>query len=197
MTTDFESLKKFVWNELEKLDKRLWYHGRHHTFEDVLPNAEMLAKLENCTESEILLIKTAALFHDTGFLDQYDKNEPFGCERARKALPNFGFDSESIESVCEMIMATQLPQNPKNKLAQIVCDADLGHLGMDHCLVRAEGLKLEVEQMKGIKTTIRQWKAGDLKFYENHKYFTDSARKVLQPRKEQTIQEERDFLEGK
>lgn len=193
----FDKVKEQVYHDLGNLDKRLYYHGRHHTFDDVVPTAEMLCKEEKLTEEETLLVKTAALFHDTGFLDQYDKNEPFGCERARKLLPSYGYNDKQIDHICEMIMATQMPQNPKDKLAQIVCDADLGHLGQDRCFFRAEGLRLELDLIKGIKSTIREWNERNLVFYEKHHYWTDSAKRLLQKRKEKTIQEVKDFLAGK
>ena len=90
---DFVKVKQFVWTQLEELDKNLFYHGRHHTFEDVLPMAEQLAKQEGLNDQQALIVKTAALYHDTGFLDRYDKNEPCGVERAKKYLPQFGFET--------------------------------------------------------------------------------------------------------
>jgi uncharacterized protein len=66
--------------------------------------SELLSKEENISEEDTLLVKTAALFHDTGFLDQYEKNEPQGCDRARKYLPQCGYSSEQIEKICVMIM---------------------------------------------------------------------------------------------
>jgi predicted metal-dependent HD superfamily phosphohydrolase len=194
---DFDAAKSFVFSELSQLDGRLWYHGRHHTFEDVLPNAEILCKSEGLSPEDTLLVKTAALYHDTGFLDIYDKNEPYGCDRARKSLPRFGYSDEQIESICVMIMATQLPQSPKNHLSEIVCDADLAHLGGDHIFLRAESLRLEIEQYKGVKTNLRSFNEGNIKFFKNHKYFTESAKKTLQPKKEKSIQQLQDFLDGK
>ena len=36
-----------------------------------------------------------------------------------------------FEQICGMIMATKIPQSPKNYLEQILCDADLDYLGRD------------------------------------------------------------------
>jgi hypothetical protein len=40
-----------------------------------------------------------------------------GCERAKKYLPDFGYNDDEIDKICNCIMATQLPQNPKNHLS--------------------------------------------------------------------------------
>lgn len=65
----FENTKSFVFKQLEELSKDLYYHGRHHTFDDVLPQCIEICKLENLTKEETLLVTTAALFHDTGYIN--------------------------------------------------------------------------------------------------------------------------------
>jgi len=72
-----------------QLDSNLFYHGIHHTFDDVLPNSiRIIQEMSHLlTEEDTLIVKTViALYHDTGFLDQYDKNEPKGCERATESF---------------------------------------------------------------------------------------------------------------
>ncbi|KAL0487812.1 Cbei [Acrasis kona] len=192
---DFEAAKQFVFSELEKLDKSLLYHGRHHTFEDVLPTSIRLCKEENLDEDQTLIVKTAALFHDVGFLDYYEKNEPKGVERAKVALPKFGYNSEQIEKVAECIMATQLPQSPgDNILARIVCDSDLSHVGTNLFFIKSEYLRLELCLIKNIDVSPRKWTEGNLKFLNDHKYFTDSAKRVLQPQKEKNYQLSKELL---
>lgn len=151
---NFENVKALVWQQLESLDKNLFYHGRHHTFDDVLPTAIEIGKAENLTEEQLLIVSTAALYHDTGFLDQYEKNEPMGVERARQQLPQFGYvfkfifiitnsyTQDQIDQIAACIMATQVPQQPaSNILAQVVCDADLAHLGKDTYFLRGKKCK--------------------------------------------------------
>jgi uncharacterized protein len=187
---DFEGAKKLVAKQLKQLDKNLIYHGRTHTMEDVLPNAILLIQHTDLTPEEALIVKTAALFHDTGFLDQYDLNEPMGCERARRYLPQFGYTPEQISHICDCIMATQMPQSPKDLLAQLVCDADLGHLGSEVFFLRSEALRLELIKMGKMKyTTPYEWNKSNVPFLQKHRYFTDAAKKVFQPRKEQNERE--------
>ena len=47
MKVAFENVKKYVLDRFEReLPGNLFYHGIHHTRDDVLPAAERLAKLE-------------------------------------------------------------------------------------------------------------------------------------------------------
>jgi uncharacterized protein len=197
MTThpDFEGAKKLVFAQLEALDKNLLYHGRHHTFEYVVPASLILSKEEGLDEEQTLIVKTAALFHDVGFLDQYDKNEPRGVERAKQELPKFGYSEKQIEEISKCIMATQLPQSPgDNILAQIVCDSDLYHVGTNKYFHNSEGLRLELCAIKGIEISQRKWAEGNIKFLEGHTYFTNSAKRLFQPVKDKNLQETKELL---
>ncbi|KAF0973972.1 hypothetical protein FDP41_006903 [Naegleria fowleri] len=183
---NYEGVYRLVHEQLQALDKDLFYHNIGHTFEDVLPASILLAKEEGLNEEDLLIVKTAALFHDTGYLDQYSKNEPKGCERARQYLPQFGYSEEQIEKVCKCIMATMVPQNPGDcRLCQIVCDADLGHLGTDLYFLKSECLRLELERVYKKPIAPRDWHISNLDFLQKHQYFTNAAKKLMQPVKEQ------------
>eukprot|EP00761_Pharyngomonas_kirbyi_P013597 gb/GECH01013626.1/.p1 GENE.gb/GECH01013626.1/~~gb/GECH01013626.1/.p1 ORF type:complete len:202 (+),score=53.05 gb/GECH01013626.1/:1-606(+) len=184
---DLEQVKTYVSQLLNGLPQDLYYHGKSHTMKDVYPACVQLGREEGISEKELLLVATAALFHDTGFLDQYDKNEPFGAQRARDKLPDFGYTSDQIDIICQCIMATQMPQNPQNHLQKILCDADLGHLGTDNCFERAESLRQELNQRKGLDITADKWLKSNITFFEDHNYWTDAAKKLLKPKKEENL----------
>lgn len=186
----FLEAKALVFSQLEELDPNLHYHGRHHTFEDVLPAAERLCKEEGLNVQDSLIVRTAALFHDTGFLDQYDRNEACGAHRAKTYLPQFGYTPENIDKITECIMATEMPQRPgDNRLAQLVCDADLGHLGSEKFFLRSESLRLELVAVKGLDLAPHKWAKSNVRFLMEHEYFTDSAKKLFQAIKDMNVQE--------
>ena len=127
----FTSIKQPILSRLDnELDRRLGYHNVTHTL-DVLEQVQVLAKQERVTDDhDQLLLKTAAVFHDSGFLFVYKNHEERGCEIASDSLRNI-LSEEDIRKVCGMIMATKIPQSPKTLLEQIICDADLDYLGRD------------------------------------------------------------------
>src|SRR4029078_11463882 len=118
-------LFRHIMAKLDGLSKELRYHGIEHTLA-VYQQCENIAHAENITDPEkIYLLKVAALYHDTGFLYIYNGHEEVSCKLATQELPAYGLNEEQIEIICGLIMATRVPQSPKNHLEQIICDADL------------------------------------------------------------------------
>ena len=170
----FTSIKQPILSRLEKeLDPRLGYHNITHTL-DVLEQAEVLAKQENVTDKhDLLLLKTAAVFHDSGFLFVYKNHEEKGCEIASESLINV-FSEGDIKKVCGMIMATKIPQTPNTLLEQIICDADLDYLGRNDFEPISRNLYNEFIIFKIIPEEII-WDHIQIKFFESHHYFTGSS----------------------
>ncbi len=170
----FTSIKQPILSRLEnELDPRLGYHNIAHTL-DVLEQAEVLAKQEKVTDKhDLLLLKTAAVFHDSGFLFVYKNHEEKGCEIATESLRNV-FSEEDIKKVCGMIMATKIPQTPHTLLEQIICDADLDYLGRNDFEPISQTLHKEFIIFKIIPEDI-VWDHIQIKFFESHHYFTASS----------------------
>ena len=170
----FTSIKKPILSRLKnELDPRLGYHNIMHTL-DVLEQAEVLAKQEKVTDKhDLLLLKTAAVFHDSGFLFVYKGHEEKGCEIASESLRNV-FSEEDIKKVCGMIMATKIPQSPNTLLEQIICDADLDYLGRNDFEPISQTLHKEFIIFKIIPEDII-WDHVQIKFFESHHYFTGTS----------------------
>ncbi len=177
----FEKVKEFILGKLKKeLAENLTYHSLGH-IKDVYAAAENLARLEHITGEDLTLLLTAVLFHDSGFIESQKDHERLSCEIAEKYLPEYDYSPEQIKRVCSMIMATQIPQSPKNNLEQIICDADLDYLGRDDFFKIGNTLFSEL-RMYGILSNEREWNELQVRFLENHHYFTHSA-KVLRVEK--------------
>jgi uncharacterized membrane-anchored protein YitT (DUF2179 family)/predicted metal-dependent HD superfamily phosphohydrolase len=170
----FEEARIFLLNKLEnELPPDLNYHNIHHTRE-VMAAVEELATMENISGKDLVLLKTAALFHDSGYLSVYDGHEHASCELAISFLPDFDYNTENIQNICQLIKATQMPQTPLDKSAQILCDADLYYLGTNDYRENAENLFLEMQKV-GIIKHRTEWTERQIKFLEDHQYFTASA----------------------
>ena len=128
---NYHAAKAYIINKLAReLSPKLTYHGIHHTL-DVLAVTEELCYLQSIPPYEQMLLKTAALFHDSGFTVHNKNHEALGCEIARDNLPGFGYSTQEIDRICGMIMATKIPQSPQNLLEATLCDADLDYLGRE------------------------------------------------------------------
>ena len=180
----YEKLYLSVISELENnLAQNITYHEVAHT-KRVIENAINIAEKEQVTEEELVLIKTAALLHDVGFLQSHLNHEVLGCEFARKNLPNYSYDSKQIEAICEMIMATKLPQNPKNNLSKILCDADLLYLGGEEYEFYADKLFSELRE-NGILKTKEVWHKRQIDFLNSHQFFTKTAQEEKEAKKQE------------
>lgn len=181
----FDKVYSFLMQKLETgLPTYFTYHNVQHT-KSVLSAAEYLAAKENVTENDLLILKTAALFHDAGFLQSHLEHEKLSCQLANKILPDFEYSTEQIAQICSLIMATQLPQTPTDHLAQILCDADLFYLGSDDYETNARKLFNEFKKNGTVKTW-QEWEMLQVDFLSRHEYFTETAKKENQEKKEQT-----------
>lgn len=192
---DFESARAYALIRLAReLPEIVTYHSLQHTRDDVVPAAERLAHAEGVNGEDLLLLRTAAYFHDLGFVVRREGHELAGAEIAAQVLPTFGYTPEQIEKICRMIMATRIPQSPTTLPEQILADADLDTLGSDHFWRQSEKLRAENEAFDGPMSDV-QWYATQVAFIENHRYWTASARAWREPRKQEHLAQLRRLLE--
>ena len=178
----FKRAKDFIIDKLKReLPPYLYYHSIEHVL-DVYQSAENIAARENIGEDDLELLKIASLFHDAGFTNAPARHEEDSCRIANRYLPDFGYTPEQIERISGMIMATRLPQDPKNHLEQIICDADLDYLGRDDFFIIGNDLFKEFKHF-GIVTNDVDWNRLQVKFLESHHYFTATAIKLRQQKK--------------
>ena len=83
-----------------------------------------LAREENVEGHDLVLLKTAACYHDSGFMVKGKGHEKESCKIVREILPGFKYTPVDIEINCGIIMATMIPQQPHTHLERIICDAD-------------------------------------------------------------------------
>jgi len=177
----------------QQLSPKLHYHSVGHS-KDVVNAVERIALLENVTDEALFLLKSAANYHDAGFIEQYDANEPVGARLAGEILPRFGYTQADIDVIKDLIYATRIPHDPKNHLEQIICDADLDYLGRDDFHEIADNLRRELKEHGKIQSD-RQWDEIQVSFLKMHKYFTKTAIDTRQKKKLQHLKEVQERLE--
>ena len=183
----FEEAKKFILNKLKKeLPKHLSYHSVEH-IKDVYSACKLLAKREGVDGDDLLLLLTAALFHDSGFLRDQKEHEKNSCNIATEYLPQYGYTPEQVKIVCGMIMATKIPQKPHSLLEQILCDADLDYLGREDFFDIGNKLFAELS-MYDIISTEDEWNQLQVIFLEKHHYFTKTAIELRKAKKDEHLQ---------
>jgi uncharacterized protein len=184
---DLDRARAYALGRLEReLPPALCYHSLHHTRDDVVVAIDRLAAAEGVTGEDLLLLRTAAYFHDLGFIEQREQHEAISARFAAEMLPRFGYQPAQIELIAQIIMVTRLPQSPSTLLEQIMADADLDVCGREDFLARNQCLRAELASI-GIASTDREWYADQLRFLQLHRYWTAAARAARDTQKQANI----------
>lgn len=171
----------------ERAHPNLVYHNLEHT-KLVVAAAQQIAAHYRLGDDELLIVLVACWFHDIGYLMGETKmHEEKGAEMARAFLNIQQIPENVQQQVAGCIMATKMPQNPQNLLEEIVCDADLFHLGTKDFKFRSRLLREEMELTLGHEISGATWNAGSLRLQEAHHYFTAYCKALLQQQKEENI----------
>ncbi|MBB3696982.1 HD domain-containing protein [Flammeovirga yaeyamensis] len=165
----------------------LQFHNLEHT-QNVVNAVREIAKAENVDEDQIILLEIAAWFHDTGYTcSDCSNHEIKGVDIAKDYLKD-KVSPEELDTISNCIMATRIPQTPRNLLEQIMCDADLSHLGTSSFEEYSEALRKERSEVaEQGQITESQWLVMNLHFLAEHRYFTNYAREHFQPKKVENI----------
>jgi len=168
-----------------KLSKNCLFHTKKHTLE-VLRNTEIIAEYSNLKEDDINILRVAALFHDVGYINTYENHEDESAVYAAEFLDSKNVESSVIKQVTDSIMATKMPQNPRNELSRILCDADLMNMTFDDYMEQIDLMRQEWEKIGKARLNTHEFHLNSLKFFKAHQYHSEYGKKVLQPKKEQT-----------
>lgn len=182
---DFEAIRFSLLTRLKELSPDLTYHCIAHTL-DVLRQAEIIAREEGIKERDMLLLKIAALYHDSGFLESYRDHEVISCDIFMEDVNNTAFSNEEKGTICGLIMATRPFQLPGTLLEKIICDADLDYLGRDDFFIIADSLRNEFLNYDIVRND-DEWEEAQLKFLKSHKYYTVTAKSLREPVKQQNV----------
>jgi len=165
----------------------LFYHNGRHT-EMVVRAAVQISQHYQLNDAEFFIVKVAANFHDVGYLTgEGPGHEERGARTAEAFLVGTGVDRGIIDSIRKCILATQLPQRATSLLEQIVCDADLYHLGTDEFSERNKLMRKEAEAVYHKKISKEEWRRGTIRFLESHHYYTDYCQLLLNEKQQENL----------
>lgn len=185
---DYSNLITSVSEFAKENIKNLPYHNIAHT-ENVVRAVREIGPKEGISEKEINLLEIAAWFHDTGYTSATtcENHEQYSVKICEKFLFE-KLQTEDIKTITDCIMATQLPQTPRNLLEQIICDSDLSHLGQEDFYTFSEALRKEKSEMlESGKISKSQWLIMNIRFLSDHRYFTNTARELYDPAKKKYL----------
>lgn len=176
MTEDILHNAKVYVNKLLLPLEDHYYHSYEHALE-VMERAMYLSKQEWLGEDDIEMMWIAWIFHDAGFIIQYDKNEPIWAKIARNYLKSILYPEKRIQEVERIILATDPDyEHPKDIYEEIIKDSDMDNLWRDDFMEKNNNIKKELEIIKKIKIKDPEWKHASVQLLKEFKYKTNSQK---------------------
>lgn len=173
----------------QKIGKDFLFHSFEHTREVVL-HTELIAGNYELSEEDHTALILAAWFHDTGYWAGVKKTHE---EESRKIATDFlkqrNAPQQLVDKVNGCITATKMPQSPTNLIEQIICDADLFHLGSKSFKEKNKLLRQEINKIEENQIGKKEWINLNIEFLSRHRYFTEYAREMLEPVKQNHLEE--------
>ena len=171
----------------EKLPSAFVYHNLNHTV-GVVEAVTKIAKYEQVRDEDTEKLLIAAWFHDTGYIYGTEKHEASSVEIAKEFLKQHQCSENLILGVTELIMATVFTYQPKQKLEQIIRDADYFHFANDTYLAICEFLREEWQNTCEKSFTDLEWAKENFQMLaQKHQFYTSFALTFWQPTKEKNI----------
>ncbi len=169
-----------------KVNPEFYYHNINHT-EYVVEAALQMAAYYQLPEEEVTILLIAAWLHDSGF----SKGKPENHEAEGQLIASNFLQKNNAESYIQKvngcIAATKMPQSPNNLLEQILCDADLSHLGTTDFIGETKSLRRELMKISGEEISKKDWRQNNIQFLQQHTYFTEYAKNKLEPVKQENL----------
>jgi len=166
--------------------KNLPFHNFAHT-QEVIDNVFLISDAIGIQPKEADFIAIAACFHDTGFSEAYYGHEEVSKQIAAKYLEKANCTKAEIDMVRSCIEATKMPQDPHDIFADVLCDADLFHLGTANFLYRNMLLRKEWELFCDTIMTDAEWLLFNIKFLEEYRFKTAYGKEVLERGKQENL----------
>ncbi len=170
----------------DKSSEDIIYHNHLHTIE-VVNAVKKIGKEEGLSSEDMEIATIAAWFHDIGYLDTAENHETRSVEYAKNFLAEQDYPKEKIDAVASCIMATKVPQNPKNHREEVLCDADLSHFGSKDFKERNELFRVEKENRNGSPFSEVEWLKLNIDFFTQHNFHTKYAKKNFSEKKHEHL----------
>jgi len=174
---------------INKVNKTIHFHTLQHT-QEVVAGSETMADYYHLEDEDRFALLLAAWFHDTGYSGGHAAgHENLSIELAVKFLNEHKVNQTIIDKVIGCINATRLPQNPNSLIEQIICDADLFHLGTGDFREKNKLLREELNDFGNLDLSKKDWRKKNIEFLSKHNYFTSYAKENLDPLKQVYLEE--------
>jgi len=182
--------KKYIEKLLANMEKEGYlFHNLEHSL-NVFKRASYLAKKEWLDDELREILELSALFHDTWFLKQYDKNEAIWAQIAEEWLKKNNYPEDKIDIVKSTILATDpMFKETENILQKIIKDSDLDNLWRDDFWELNHKLHKEITTKSGKQFSYEDFLLRSWKFIGSYNFLTKTQQQERGKKWEQNKKE--------
>lgn len=170
----------------ESLPEGFYYHNLDHTQKVVAATIEIGTK-SNLSEYDVNTLQLAAWFHDLGYITTYSGHEDAGIEMSREYFSKSGMDEIRLQQIIRLIEVTKLHVTPETLMEKVMKDADLYNLTSPEAINNALNIRKEWEIFRNEFFSDKKWDKMNLYFLEEHEYYTEYGKQVLELEKQKNI----------
>ncbi|MBI4114565.1 MAG: HD domain-containing protein [Candidatus Niyogibacteria bacterium] len=176
------------------------YHGRHHT-EDVMKESLFFALADkSISRHDMEILAVSAASHDSGFIKQYDANEPIGAGMLDEEMKSEGYSAEDIKKGKDAVLSTRVTFTPGFKqtiegddlVAKILADADVSNFGREDYFEKGDAVYQELVAIGKIPEDSpenrRKFDEFSLNMLKTHEWNTEVAKHLRNGQKEKNIE---------
>jgi hypothetical protein len=180
-------VEEYVVSIMTNIASNMYYHNVKHIM-DVCDHVELFARSENIEDEDILLLKTAALLHDIGYVITYEDDISAVSEHiAREFLPSFQYKPHQIDKICHLMKIANYDSKPNGIVEEVMHDANHIYIGRLDYVELLKNLYKELEA-HNIQVDKAEWFKNQANRLKNHKFHTQAAKKLVEVSVEQQIE---------
>jgi adenylate cyclase len=151
----------------------LYFHNAAR-IRDIYGLVELFGRAEELNDEETLVLRTAGLLIDVGYIWSYDEHENESIRFARELLPKYSYTPDQVERVVDLIEATKRLRKPQSRLEEILLDADMNYLSRADFVTLSKAFFNELYERNKIGNK-EEWLRMQIVLLSNHKYYTSVA----------------------
>ena len=173
----FQDIKEAIIKQYNNiLPEEMCFHNSEHTLR-MLKRSEILALGEELTEEDILILKTAVLFLNYGYLFDYKNHIDKAVEEIRVLLPEYDYLYYQIEEICNLIKSLKQSDQKNDLKEKLIYDIYYEYFGASDFIELSYKLFNEESHYKGNQKLLHWWQK-QIKNVENHEFLTNTAKQL-------------------
>jgi adenylate cyclase len=188
-----QDLEEFIFDRLNlELTDNFYFHSTKRA-KDVHTQTELIARAEEISPEEMLIVRTTAMLIDVGILTNYYNHLVESVKFAREILPKFKYASEQIDVICRLILSIDYTSENPGKLEAILWDAYLNYYGRVDFVENTLNLLKELKT-KNTNLDEKKWWETQLEKIRNFKFKTATGQLLREVSTDKQIEKLKEYL---